>query len=51
MTDPEYYIVKPEPISTNIVEFAPSNCEDFTLHEIQVKNFFLIKYFYLVLKS
>lgn len=44
MTDPEFYMVKPNPLpnTPNIVEFAPNDCEDFTLHEIQVSTLYVI---------
>lgn len=41
MTNPEFYMVKPKllPNTKHIVEFAPKDCEDFSLHEIKVNIF------------
>ncbi|CAD5224875.1 unnamed protein product [Bursaphelenchus okinawaensis] len=37
MTDPSYYIVPPQSLTPNVVEFAP-DCRDFTLHEIKIND-------------
>lgn len=39
MTSPDFYMVPPVPLSgyPHVVEYAPADCKDFILHQIEVR--------------